>query len=394
MAKTAKITVEKQNNRYVVVKRINHPEAIIERELNLISAGFYDHLLPVHREHVKKGVNLTCSIDGMITLKTFFAAITNKKMFLNIVSQLVQMVKQCEHDLMNATNLMLDMDFIFLDPMTKKVKCIFWPIVNNQHAKNIEEFFKDIPYHVVFNKFEEHDYVTKYIRYFNSFIPFSIQGFEKLLFELMGKTVEKKSYIPSGSTDHEEKENSAEAKEEKKDSSNIAYNPFEHTNEEKTAICQNCGQMHEKGANFCTSCGSRLQESSSSDIKSEKTFSETTVLGTDDAGGTTVLGVEDYEEPTFPYLIREGTEEKVIVDKPSFRIGKEKKYCDYFISNNNAISRSHADILTKNDCYYIIDHNSTNKTYVDNRVIPIHKEIEIFSGTKIRLANEDFVFYV
>ena len=36
MAKTAKITVEKQNNRYVVVKRINHPEAIIERELNLI----------------------------------------------------------------------------------------------------------------------------------------------------------------------------------------------------------------------------------------------------------------------------------------------------------------------------------------------------------------------
>ena len=77
-----------------------------------------------------------------------------------------------------------------------------------------------------------------------------------------------------------------------------------------------------------------------------------------------------------------------------FRIGKEKQYSDYFVSDNNAVSRSHADIITRNGRYYIKDLNSTNKTYVDGKAIPIEKEVEIFSRTKLRLANEDFVFYI
>lgn len=117
----------------------------------------------------------------------------------------------------------------------------------------------------------------------------------------------------------------------------------------------------------------------------------TTVLGAD-PGGTTVLGSEQLDTPNYPYLIREKTGEKISVDKPSFRIGKEKKYSDYFVSDNNAVSRSHADIITRQKRYFIIDLNSTNKTYVDGRAIPIEKEVEIFSGAKLRLANEDFVF--
>lgn len=119
----------------------------------------------------------------------------------------------------------------------------------------------------------------------------------------------------------------------------------------------------------------------------------TTVLSAD-PGGTIVLGSEQLDTQNYPYLIREKTGEKISVDKPSFRIGKEKKYSDYFVSDNNAVSRSHADIITRQKRYFIIDLNSTNKTYLDGRAIPIEKEVEIFSDTKLRLANEDFVFYI
>ena len=119
----------------------------------------------------------------------------------------------------------------------------------------------------------------------------------------------------------------------------------------------------------------------------------TTVLGTE-TGGTTVLGSEELYRPQYPYLIREKNGEKISVDKPSFRIGKEKKFCDYFVADNNAVSRSHADIITREKRYYIVDLNSTNKTYVDNRVIPVEIEMEIFSGAKLKLANEEFVFYI
>lgn len=99
------------------------------------------------------------------------------------------------------------------------------------------------------------------------------------------------------------------------------------------------------------------------------------------------------ETPGYPYLIREKTQEKIMIDQPFFRIGKEMSYCQYLISDNNAVSRNHADIVTKNGIYFIIDNKSTNGTYVNEQLIPVHTEVKILSGTKLRLANEDFVFY-
>ena len=114
----------------------------------------------------------------------------------------------------------------------------------------------------------------------------------------------------------------------------------------------------------------------------------------DDSGGTTVLGYDEPYEPVYPTLIRLRTEEEYSVNKPTFRIGTEQSYCDLFICDNNYISRSHADIVTRDDRYYIVDRNSTNKTFVDGKVILAEKEVEIFAGTQIRFANEDFIFNI
>ncbi|MDR1563994.1 MAG: FHA domain-containing protein [Oscillospiraceae bacterium] len=94
----------------------------------------------------------------------------------------------------------------------------------------------------------------------------------------------------------------------------------------------------------------------------------------------------------FPTLMRMRTGEIISVDKPVFRIGKEKSYVDYFVTDNNAISRSHADILSRSGKYFILDNNSTNKTYINGTVIPIMKEVEILDGTVLKLANEEFKF--
>ena len=81
-----------------------------------------------------------------------------------------------------------------------------------------------------------------------------------------------------------------------------------------------------------------------------------------------------------------------MVDKPVFRIGKEKSFVDYFIGDNTAISRSHANIITRDGEYTIQDTNSTNHIYIDGLMIQSNIEVKITHGTKIRLANEDFEF--
>ena len=411
-----KTTVELRKNKYKVLNKLLYPEAINERELNAIAHGIFENLIPVHAEVNKKGVALTGSIVDMMPLQSYFSGVVSKKMFLGVIMQLVAVVKDCEKNLMNVNNLMLDWHSIFLDPRTKKIKCIFWPIVNNQHPYGLAEFFYDLPFRVVFTKHEDHGYMNTYLNYFKNHSIFSINGFEKTLFEIIGKPVENKSYLPSDSSKiGDSKRFSAKQEEGKSKNAPIAYDPFSApvVKEEVSMFCTSCGKQNIESAKFCVHCGTPFKlvetplppkSTSASETnvyesaarKSDtQSFSETTVLGAEPYDtGTTVLGVEMGEEPTFPYLIREKTQDKISVDKPSFRIGKESRYCDYFIPNNNAISRSHADILTKDRRYYIIDHNSTNKTYVEGRVIPVEKEVEIFSGTKLRLANEDFVFYI
>lgn len=121
-------------------------------------------------------------------------------------------------------------------------------------------------------------------------------------------------------------------------------------------------------------------------------FGETTVLGGAASGETTVLGVGTPAAPVQPYLLRVKNNERIPINKPSFRIGKERSFVDYFIADNTAISRSHANILNRDGEYYIVDTNSTNHTYVNGVMIRSNVETKLTHGAKITLANESFEF--
>ncbi|MBR2626908.1 MAG: FHA domain-containing protein [Peptococcaceae bacterium] len=124
-------------------------------------------------------------------------------------------------------------------------------------------------------------------------------------------------------------------------------------------------------------------------------FGETTVLGGGGIGETTVLGVaNNAQQAPQPYLMRVKNNERIPLDKPVFRIGKERSYVDYFVGDNTAVSRSHANIVTKEEQYLIVDTNSTNHTFVNGVMIQSNQAVEIFHGDKIRLANEEFEFYL
>ena len=270
-------------------------------------------------------------------------------------------------------------------------------------------FLKQLPFELNFNPHEDNDYLETYKAFFGGINPFSVNSFDRMVLKLSGKKSAGGHTTPSealsgalgGDSKVEKKETDAKKK------VNIEYDPFAdnsgHTDERKVereikhntncVYCSSCGAKNNVSANFCVQCGSKLKKEERVEETPPTVDFGTMVLG-DDSGGTTVLGYDDPEEPVYPTLIRLRTEESYSVDKPTFRIGTEQSYCDLFICDNNYISRSHADIVTRDDRYYIVDRNSTNKTFVDGKVIPAEKEVEIFHGTQIRLANEDFTFNI
>ncbi len=70
-------------------------------------------------------------------------------------------------------------------------------------------------------------------------------------------------------------------------------------------------------------------------------FGNTTILnGGGRVGETTVLNNASQQSRRIaPYLIRSRNHEEIAVNKPQFRIGKERSYVDYFIGDNPAISK-------------------------------------------------------
>lgn len=123
-------------------------------------------------------------------------------------------------------------------------------------------------------------------------------------------------------------------------------------------------------------------------------FGETTVLGPSSIGETSVLDSSLLTGTNSFTLVRIKTGERINSAKDSFVIGKERSSVDYFIPDNPAISRTHAVITSSGGRYFVKDKNSTNHTFVNGKLIAAETDKEIFSGDRIRLANEEFEFLV
>ena len=82
-----------------------------------------------------------------------------------------------------------------------------------------------------------------------------------------------------------------------------------------------------------------------------------------------------------------------MLDKILFRVGTERSFVDYCVTDNSAVSHSHADFINHEGTYYLRDNNSTNHTYLNGKMIPSNQEYPLENGDKIVLANEEFDFY-
>lgn len=92
-------------------------------------------------------------------------------------------------------------------------------------------------------------------------------------------------------------------------------------------------------------------------------------------------------------LIRIKTNEKINIPIGETKLGRSNTSCDYAISGNSAIGRFHARLINKNGVCFVVDNNSTNKTYLNDKRLDPEVEYKLADGDVVRLANEKFSFH-
>jgi len=126
----------------------------------------------------------------------------------------------------------------------------------------------------------------------------------------------------------------------------------------------------------------------------EETILEDSLEKDTSENATTVLSPtsSDYNNP-IPYLVRIRTNELIPIIKTEFLIGKSPD-ADYQITDNRRVSRRHATLRISNGECYVRDHNSTNHTFINGKLIQPEFEIMLSNNDYIRLGDEEFKFWV
>ena len=641
---------QKQNGMYVINSLV-YPEMINNHELMIASSGRVDGLLIIRAGNFYGRPSIECRVNGLVQLSQYLKGTVSKRKFLDIIYKAVQIMKNCKRNRLSLNNLYFNRDFMFIEPNSGRLFCIYFPIISIQNTAVPYVFLKQIAFNVLFDGNEDRTYVYEYINFFKNPNGFSLEEFEAFIIRLSGNnsrnnngfarpinlqnplnlknpqnlqslqvsqsspvqktqnTVSQELYtkpvhqkpdssekeapsatinkglekdasdlvseqhskavilskdnlnltdiqkpdviIPpditeavtpdesqnektelsaaseinenkqndfepekapsditynnntaspsednadktalktetenieadnltsdeikicsncgaendnsavfcfecgnrfglSGSSVNSESDNSASASSDKikicgncgAENDNSAVFCFECGNRlglsgssvnsesdnstsassDEIKICGNCGAENDNSAVFCFECGKKLNNNSEISKQQDKTpileeqlnssqnnnvsNPNTPTLYSDDNtpekyDKTTALSrdVMINQNVKYPYLIRVSNGEKIIINKACFKIGREKSSCDYVIADNRAVSRIHAEIITRNNRCYIIDLDSVNKTYVNDVIIPPQKETELSSFNsqlKIRLANEEFRFF-
>lgn len=365
--------INKNGVSQVVIKSVKG-QAVSDREVYAINNQEIEGLLPV--EVIKKGnsFKLIYNLTGLMTLSDFLLTPMNRESFARLLQNILEVLKGMQKAYFNQHALNMNLDSVMINPAKQRLLFMYIPIQAYDGGSSLRAFLLGIIQAGSFVKEDDSDYVKEYIRILNEGINFSVFELE----EYIKRLVSEDGY---------------------------------RTN--KNMLCHKCGTQVRSGAKFCSVCGAKLSdvtenadnaklynplvsaEPAQTVAKEEEGSSagcSTATQGlyrqSEECGGTTLLG---YTQPKYPYLIREKTEEKIVIDRNEFCIGKSRQNCNYSVTDNSAVSRQHAQIISRDGRCYIKDLNSTNKTYVNERAI---EEEELTSGAKIRLGNERFIFYI
>lgn len=380
-----KYKIKQQEAQTIVRIEVSKNEELITRELNnLIQTPMRGLFVP----HFKKGhllvqYVLEYTAPHSISLMQYLNNTITKRNFHYILSQIVALVNGLQLKNMSLNNLILDMRYVFINPNTKELNFLYVPVLSGQVSTDVLAFIRSILQSANPDANENTKYFSDFSAFCASQERFSVEAFRNYLVKQdKGAAAILKNLMigQSGFITNKRYE----------------YVDHYHDRADEFRLGQT-SKSDDDGTTLLSDNG--LYDDYAEDEGTALLDEEGTALLTED-DGTTLLDQNSNWTSTspvyqrFPYLIRCSSGERIDINKPAFRLGKERQYVDYFITNNNAVSRSHADIITRGNRYFVIDLNTTNYTYINGRIIPPNSETEIYDGNILKLANEEFEFHV
>lgn len=378
----------------------------------------------------------------------------NRHDFFNIMEQFVSAARGLWENGFTTESVVSDISHVYINGMTKEIQLIYLPTLTNKTQNSFIELMETVVYTSSSSE-KNTDYINyfiQFIRNLGSVQKESIEKLENYIANEGGSANRKLSGTDrrfeggmsnSGLTDGSEDKNLTyfqEAIQEERDTEVVnderysylqrgTSSDFNNSKLDYSYFRRGASGRNQENSNIIPEENERIMKSAGDGFKgvernkmpddgeirpSENTLmsdeqevaadkkartpdvddNNTSMLGGDRSEDTDFLNTAQEEITRNPVLYRISTGERIPLppENKVFRLGKEKGSVDYAIPDNHAVSRSHADIIRRDNKYYVFDLGSKNKTYINNRALPSQYEVEINNGDILKLANEEFEF--
>ena len=340
----AKFKIKKKDCLLTVKVKLNKNEIIDERQFGYFTQK---NIRGTFKGEIKKKCLLEYTGPISINVNEYIRNQINKNDFFFIMEQVIDVIQKIYSNKLVVGNIVWNWEQIYINEVTKELNFIYLPLENPRIEPNFIRFIEQLIYEIKPIQETDMGYVSRFIYFLKNLKQFDVGVIEE--------------YI---------------AKED----------PTVVRIIKRHGVGQS-GFMTDKPAHYYEHYDNKDNNEATGLLEEE----EATALLDDNSEEATSLLIDS---GTTAQLLRILTNERIVISKPVFRIGKEPTYSDYRVTNNDKVSRSHADIIQKDNRYFIRDLNSKNGTYINRQRIPTQQEIEIFDGNHITLANEEFEFNI
>ncbi len=126
---------------------------------------------------------LCYDIHGLQSMKDIFAETVSRHILLNTFERILSALESAQDYMIEVSSVVLDPQYIFLDPTTFRMALICLPLMEYQNRNDEKNFFKSIMFNTIFDYNEPCDHVARIMNYLNG-STFDNATFRNLLREL------------------------------------------------------------------------------------------------------------------------------------------------------------------------------------------------------------------
>lgn len=345
-----RLTADRDGSSRRFSAKLGWKERFDPKEMQILSAGAIPMLIPPVSIQGRRNNVIQYDISDYSTLEFYLSCILSREQFAELLLRCLDVFQRVQQIYLNYKNLVLDLDKVYIQLSDRSVHFIYLPLVACKREESMQDFFCSILTKTVRSTYEQSAFLDVCLTRLAQPVPFIPAEFADFIRE--------NTFLHAACAVQQSSLSEADEYASELERRTVAPMPRETwETERENPLCGSTTQLSEF------------------------------------AGGTVILGESEISENKPRYYIRRvQTEELIELTHFPFLVGTELGSVAYCVSGNAAVSRRHAEFsLCGNECV-IADQRSTNKTYVNGRMLAPFEPYTLNDGDEIRLGNEMFRF--